>query len=136
MVSFCEKKISNNIKRGQDIHNVDELSVRIVLFLIKELATGEHFSDKALFDFLKKGILLRWLKRLRNIDENIKEKDIKQISFSIRGYFEGYQNYCFVFHEKGQRSHHKTNEVAYTKKYNQKESRDILANFKSLHTED
>lgn len=36
----------------------------------------------------------------------------------------------------GNIKNHKPNEVVFTKEYNQKESRDILANFQSLHTED
>lgn len=49
--------------------DVSDLNAQCVLAFIKGAVRAERFCDGALLDFLKSGCMLKWLERLKAIDE-------------------------------------------------------------------
>ena len=93
----------NNIKWDQlNMRNadVDKLDSQCILALIIASIRAERFCAGALLDFFEKGLILKWLKRLKELDEVLDENSINSIndeysyirSFqaSVGGYFGGY----------------------------------------------
>lgn len=66
--------------------NVDTLDAKCILALIMGAIRAERFCDGALLSFFKDGYILRWLKRLKEIDDSNATPSITEIHFEIGGY--------------------------------------------------
>lgn len=58
-------KWDNALMRGADIENLDE---QVILALMMGAIRAERFCDGALLGFFEDGYILKWLKRLKDID--------------------------------------------------------------------
>jgi hypothetical protein len=51
--------------------NTDALDEQCILALIMAAIRAERFCDGALFGFFSDGYILKWLKRLKEIDDSV-----------------------------------------------------------------
>ncbi|MDD4495266.1 MAG: ADP-ribosylglycohydrolase family protein [Eubacteriales bacterium] len=84
--------------RSADLQSLDEQGV---LALIMGAIRAERFCDGALLGFLKDGSLVVWLKRLKDIDWQRKERKIQSIEFEDGGFFGGFTTYRLIFNAGG-----------------------------------
>ena len=54
--------------RSMEAANVSNMDAQVVLALLLGAIRAERFCDGALLGFLESGAILRWLKRLQEID--------------------------------------------------------------------
>lgn len=66
--------------------DIDSLDDQSTLSLIMEAIRAERFCDGALLSYFKDGFILKWLKRLKYIDDSNMTKDIEAVYFEIGGY--------------------------------------------------
>jgi len=78
---------------------VSTLGSEQVLALITAAFRDDHFSNGALLEYLNCGAILKWLKRLKDIDWE--DREIIKIELQIGGYFAGYSFYRLVFKPDG-----------------------------------
>ncbi len=64
----------SDIMEKADISNA---SGQFVMALIVGVIRAERFCDGALLGFLKNGCIIKWLERLKQIDDNSSTKDLK-----------------------------------------------------------
>ena len=116
--------------------NADELDDKCILALIMAAIQADTISKMAFLNFLDDRSVIKWLKRLKNIDDsNI--APITEIYFSIGGYFGGYDTYYVNIENniatltttKGYGS------LPIEKQYSQEETKLLLDNFEALHVE-
>lgn len=91
-------KWDGDIMRGAD---ADTLNAGCVLALLMGAVRAEHFCDGALLEFLKDGSILKWLKRLKSIDDGGKAELPEEICLSTGGFGIGYQTYRIIFDKDG-----------------------------------
>lgn len=78
---------------------MDSLDEKCTLALIMGGIRADRFCDGALLSFFKDGFILKWLKRLRAIDDSHINKTIEEIYFEIGGFHQGYNTYYIIFKE-------------------------------------
>lgn len=79
---------------------VDTLDAQCILALIMGAIRAERFCDGALLGFFEGGYILKWLKRLYDLDWNKNNLQIVEIYFEIGG-FGGYDTYHIKFTDDG-----------------------------------
>lgn len=79
--------------RNVDVDTIDE---QCTLALIMGAIRAERFCDGALLSFFKDGYILKWLKRLKAIDNGNSKTSIEEIYFEIGG-LGGYDTYRMTF---------------------------------------
>lgn len=92
---------SNGLKWDAEVMrkaNADKLDAKCILALIMGAIRAEHFCDGALLKFFQDGNMLKWLKRLKDIDGNGKNKMVEGVYFEAGG-FGGYDIYRIIFSE-------------------------------------
>ncbi len=101
LTSYSSILEKNGLKWAYDsMYNADEssLDAQCILALIMGAIRADRFSEGTLLSFFEDGSILKWLKRLKMIDED-KSTAIQEIYFEIGGYFGGYDAYHIVFQE-------------------------------------
>ncbi|MDQ0219806.1 hypothetical protein ELQ35_16570 [Peribacillus cavernae] len=114
---------------------VELLDAQCILALIMRAIRGERFSEGLLHSFFKEGIILKWLKRLKDIDINGSAQEVEGIYFEIGGYG-GYDTYRLIFKENS--ACLITTlwcEAPIEKKYSKEETSKLLDKFNSIHVD-
>jgi len=87
------------------MHDVDvtEFDEKSVLALIMGAVRAERFCDGALLAFFEDGCILKWLKRLKDIDwqQSHSSGQIIEVVLNIGGFFDGMAEYRFCLAENG-----------------------------------
>ena len=116
--------------------NLDELDDKCILALIMGAIQADTISKMAFLNFLDDGSIIKWLKRLKNIDDsNI--TPITEIYFGIGGYIGGSDTYYLNI---------ENNTAALTtikgygsspieKQYSEEETKLLLDNFEAIHVD-
>jgi hypothetical protein len=78
--------------------DADKLDAQCVLALIMAAIRADRFSEGALLTFFEDCTILRWLKRLRDIDWRRTKKRPECLVFEIGG-FGGWETHTLVFHD-------------------------------------
>ena len=115
--------------------DVDSLDAKCILALIMGAIRAERFCDGALLSFFKDGFIVKWLKRLKDIDDSNVAAQIAEIYFEIGG-FGGYDTYRIIC--KDNRAVIVTTpwyESPIEKQYSLEETAKLLDDFKTLHVE-
>ena len=77
------------------------LDAGCVLALIMGAVRADRLCRGALSGFLKDGSMLKWLKRLKDIDRSERDDAPEEIRFVIGGFFGGYTDFRIVFDTDG-----------------------------------
>ena len=120
--------------RNVDVDTIDE---QCTLALIMRAIRAKRFCDGALLSFFEDGCILKWLKRLKAIDDGNSRTYIEEIYFEIGG-LGGYNTYRMTF------SHDSAHLVRrrrwygepVEKHYSFEEVRLLLDAFEDIHVED
>lgn len=114
---------------------VDALDEQCLLALMMGAIRAERFSDGALLSFFKDGYILKWLKRLKVIDDSNVSTPIEEIYFEIGG-FGGYDTYRITVNDNSA-SFITTLwcEEPIEKQYSPEETKILLDAFEALHVE-
>lgn len=119
----------------QNAH-VDTLDAKGVLALIMGAIRAERFCDGALLGFFEDGSILKWLKRLKDIDCQFKDMKISEIIFEIGG-FGGYDTYHLLFADR--RAYLLIGKFMkkprLRKKYSIRETEKLIEDWNNLHIE-
>ena len=101
-ITWDQKSMSNA--------DADKLDSQCILALIIAAIRAERFCTGALLDFFEEGLILRWLKRLKDIDELVPVLlndsnhdiyyDVKNIKASVGGYFGVYYDFELNFESR------------------------------------
>lgn len=126
-------KWEQNSLQGADCEALDAKAILALLFAA---IRAEHFSDGALRKFFYDGHIVRWLKRLKDIEWQNMGKKVSEIYFQIGG-FQGYESYQILFADnrsfflsrKTVENQHKVkrNSIIATEK--------LISDWNNLHTE-
>lgn len=116
--------------------NIELLDDKCILALIMAAIQADTISKMAFLNFLDDGSIIKWLKRLKNIDES-SIAPVTEIYFSIGGYFGGYDTYYSNIENN-------TATITTTKSYgsspiekqfSEEETKLLTDNFEALHVE-
>ncbi len=102
LTSYGEILEARGIKWDEEsMKNTDSqaLDAQSVLALIMGALRAEHFCDGSLLDFFQDGSILKWLKRLKDIDFQDAIGKPSEVIFRIGGYG-GYETYRLIFLDK------------------------------------
>ncbi len=116
--------------------NIELLDDKCTLALIMAAIQAETISKMAFLNFLDDGSIIKWLKRLRNIDDS-NLASITEVYFSIGGYFGGSDTYYLNIENniatltttKGYGS------PSIEKQFSEEETKLLLDNFEAIHVE-
>lgn len=119
--------------RNVDVAALDEHGL---LALLMGAIRADRFCEGALLGFFENGCILRWLKRLKSIDDSNLKSTVAEIYFRIGGFFGGHDTYHFRFKDH-------TAEWVMTlglaepivKHLSSEETRAILTDFEALQVE-
>lgn len=115
--------------------NVNVLDEQCILALIMGAIRAERFCNGALLEFFKDGCVLKWLKRLKEIDNSNSKTSLDEIYFIIGG-LNGYNTYHMTF---GCDSAHLIKMLGYCgpieKHYSSEEVKLLLDAFEDIHVE-
>lgn len=127
--------ILESIDREMRSADIDSLDGKSTLALILGAIRAERFCDGALLSFFKDGSILKWLKRLKDIDESNMTRDIEEIYFETGGYG-GYDTYhVIVNHDQASIITTKWLEEPVKKEFTLEETIELSNNFKGIHVE-
>lgn len=137
---YCSILNDNNIKwnrksmRNAATESIDE---KCILALIMSAIRAERINEGAFLDFFQDGSILKWLKRLKDIDYRNFKAPIKEIYFNIGGFFGGYDTYYLniVNNKATLATTEGYNSSPVEKQYSEEETKLLLAEFESLHVE-
>lgn len=122
---------------GEEMRNADvnSLDAKCTLALIMGAIRAERFCDGALLSFFEDGFIMKWLKRLKVIDDSNVNVQIAEIYFEIGGYG-GYDTYCIICGDD--RALLITTlwcESPIEKQYSSEETSKLLDTFRNLHVD-
>jgi len=119
--------------RSADVQKLDE---QCVLALIMGSIRAERFCDGALLGFFKDGCILKWLKRLKDIDSQVTQKKLSEVYFEIGG-FGGYDTYHLLFADSRAFlfSGRFMPKARFQKRYSVRETQQLIAKWDSIHIE-
>ncbi|MGB4587815.1 MAG: ADP-ribosylglycohydrolase family protein [Clostridiaceae bacterium] len=115
---------------------VDYLDAECVLALIMSAVRAEFNHSGTLLQFFLNGSILKWLKRLKDIDGEESPSRLSEVYFEIGGY-RGYDTYHLLFSNKKAFlfSEEYMLEVPPHKRYSIEETEELLSDWKNIHTE-
>lgn len=139
LTSYSQILEKNGLKWDHDeMHQADVESVdtQCILALIMGAIRAEHFCDGALLGFFEDGSILKWLKRLKDIDWMTYPKKLTELYFEIGG-FGGYDTYNLLFADRKAYllSGSFLVKPQLQKRYSIQESEKLISDWYSLHTE-
>lgn len=113
------------------------LDEQCILSLIMGAIRAERICEGALLNFLEDGRILKWLKRLKNIDDSNTKAQITEIYFTIGGFFAGNDSYYIriVNNEAILTTTKGYDSTAIEKQFSEEETRLLLDDFGAIHTE-
>ena len=116
--------------------NIELLDDTCTLALIMAAIQAETISKMAFLNFLDDGSIIKWLKRLRNIDDS-NLASITEVYFSIGGYFGGSDTYYLNIENNiaTQATTKGYGASPIEKQYSEEETKLLIDNFESLHVE-
>lgn len=115
--------------------DVESLNAPCTLALMMGAIRGERFCDGSLLSFFKDGFILKWLKRLKAIDDRTAAQKIEEIYFEI-GEFGGYDRYRLIFKENSACLIATLwRETSFEKEYTTEETNKLLNQFHSIHVD-
>lgn len=116
--------------------NTELLNEKCVLALIMGAIQAETIRSGKFLNFLDDGRIIKWLKRLKNIDDR-NAAPITEIYFSIGGFFGGYDTYNInIIDNKAILTNTEGyNSSPIEKQYSEEETKMLLNDFNSLHIE-
>src|SRR5699024_3733420 len=92
-------KIQWGVDNLKDL-KTDELDAECILALMMGAFRMDQFLKGALFLFFKEGFIVKWLKRLKEIDQKAAPEELEEIRFEVGG-FGILETYCLAFHQNG-----------------------------------
>ena len=126
--------------------DVSVLDAQCVLALVMGAVRADRFCEGALYGVFEDGSMIRWLKRLSDIDEAGRVRKVTEFHFGAGGY-DSYENFHITFN-KDKSANSKTTkfrepknknaqpeEKEYYQEYDQDETVRILKSFDDIHTE-
>jgi len=115
---------------------IESLDEQCILSLIMGAIRAEKICEGALLNFFADGRILKWLKRLKNIDDSNTKAPITEIYLSIGGYFGGYDTYyiCIANNKATLTTIEGYGSAAIEKQYSEKETKLLLDGFEAIHT--
>lgn len=133
-VSILEKNGLKWDSKSMKGANVDILNEQCILALITGAIRADRFSEGILFEFLEEGYILKWLKRLKDMDFN--PKKLEEIYFNIGGFSTGYDKYHITFDENtAYFINTSLDKAPIEKTYSFEERTSLIESFQKLHVE-
>lgn len=139
LTSYGETLEKNGLKWGGEemrLADVASLDAQCILALIMGAIRAERFCDGALLGFFKDGCILKWLKRLKDIDWQATPTKLSEVYFEIGGYG-GYDIYHLLFIDNRAFlfSGRFMPEARSQKRYTIRETERLIADWNNIHTE-
>jgi ADP-ribosylglycohydrolase len=139
LLDYCS--ILNNYgvkwnKKSMKKANLELLDDKCILALIMGAIQAETISKMSFLNFLDDGSIIKWLKRLKNIDDS-NLAPVTEIYFSVGGYFGGSDTY-YLNIENNNATLTTTKGYGLSpieKQYSEEETKLLLDNFEALHVE-
>lgn len=124
---------------AKSMRDADEASLdtQCILALIMGAIRTERFCEGTLLSFFEDGSILKWLRRLKFIDNFNNLVGIEEIYFEIGGFFGGFDKYHIRFNEEGEASLFTTKwfEPSDRKYFSKEEAAHLLDGFKSIQVD-